>query len=1132
MKNFIIQVPINTKKLINLLPIGKQIYLSITKFTFLLFIFSSFILSGCKKIVDETGKIGTCPTIKSTDPISGAINVATNKVITITFNDDLNPATVHESTIQLKAGTTRIQGVVTYANKVATFTPSVPLSAKTVYTGVVTIGVRDFARTALPVEYTWNFNTGNTPSVVFTDPFNGQTDVSFNQVIQAAFSTNMDPSSITATTYIIKDGEKIIPGAISFVGLNAIFTPTNSLTPNTLFTGTISSSVKDKLGNVMGSDYKWSFATGSVPSVILTDPIDSSTNVVLNKVIKVVFNKTMDVTTLTTTNFNLKKGSVIVPGVISYAGKTATFVPTTVLDINTVYTGTVSINVKDTADNNLLADYVWSFRTGNAPVVISTDPANGATDVPLAKIITANFSTAMNPATITGTTFIVTRGTIAVPGVVSYAGTTASFAPSSPLLVNTIYTATITTDVKGTLGNSLSVNHVWTFSTVGLPPSVISTDPTNASTNVVLNKLVSAVFNKTMNPVTINSANFTLKQGFLNVPGIVSYSGKTATYSPASILAPNTVYTASISSNVKDSSGLSMVADFTWNFTTGNAPVVISTDPAPNATGVVTNKAVTATFSTPMNPTTITGSSFTVKRGTTSVIGVVTYTGSTATFTPSVNYATDAVYTCTVTTAAKDVSGNSMVNNYVWSFTTASTPVIPGISPTVISTDPSNNAINVAVNKIITANFSTAMTASTINGTSVTIRQGATQITGIVTYAGTTATFTPSAALLTNTIYTGTITNAVKDLAGNAMLVNHVWTFTTTGSLPTVTSTDPTNNATNVVITKTATANFSKVMDPTTINAATVTIFQGATQIFGAVSYLGTTMTFNPVMDLTNNRLYTATITTGAKDATGNALAANYVWNFTTELSPPPPPIMGRAASFGAFGGNAGITNQGLNTIINNGGIGTTAASTLVTGFHDGLTADVYTQTPLNVGRATQGIFTAPPAPGTATSFTIASNAALDALVAYNSISPASKPGGIDPGAGELGGLTLAPGIYRSASGTFNITNGNLTLDAQGNPNAQWFFQTAAGLTVGIAGPAGARSVLMINGGLPKNVYWYVGSAATINGAGGGVMSGTIISSAGISFSTSGNAVQTVLNGRAISLNASVTMVNTTINVQ
>jgi hypothetical protein len=118
-----------------------------------------------------------------------------------------------------------------------------------------------------------------------------------------------------------------------------------------------------------------------------------------------------------------------------------------------------------------------------------------------------------------------------------------------------------------------------------------------------------------------------------------------------------------------------------------------------------------------------------------------------------------------------------------------------------------------------------------------------------------------------------------------------------------------------------------------------------------------------------------------------------------------------------------------------------------------------------------------------------------------------------------------------SASGTFKISDGPLTLDAKGDPNAIWIFQTASSLTVGIAGTAGARSVIMIGGGQPKNVFWYVGSAATINGAGGGVMVGNIIAKSGVTFSTQGVAALTVLNGRAISLVASVTMVNTIINV-
>ncbi len=293
-----------------------------------------------------------------------------------------------------------------------------------------------------------------------------------------------------------------------------------------------------------------------------------------------------------------------------------------------------------------------------------------------------------------------------------------------------------------------------------------------------------------------------------------------------------------------------------------------------------------------------------------------------------------------------------------------------------------------------------------------------------------------------------------------------MWSFTTAVvtdlTPPTVISTDPNNGATGVALDKNITATFSEVMDPLTINSTTFILKNGATAVLGIVTYAGTTATFSPSINLAPNTTYTATITTGSKDLAGNTLVTDYVWSFTTLQTSVPPPSLGSASLFGIFGGSAGITNQGLNTVINNGSIGTTGASTLITGFHDGTSGDIYTETPLNVGNVTGRIYTAPPAPGTATSFAIATQGLADAIIAYNSISPASKPGGTDPGAGELGGLTLVPGIYKSASGTFDITNGNLTLDAMGDPNAVWIFQTAAGLTVGVAGPSGARSVVMV----------------------------------------------------------------------
>lgn len=661
--------------------------------------------------------------------------------------------------------------------------------------------------------------------------------------------------------------------------------------------------------------------------------------------------------------------------------------------------------------------------------------------------------------------------------------------------------------------------------TVGLCPLVTATNPINSATGVLRNIVVTATFNEEMNSSTITATSFTV-EGSSPVKGAITYSGNTVSFTPASNLDADTTFICKLSTSIKDLNGNALQADYVWTFSTGPIlmPVVTTTDPQNHAIGIALNKTVSASFNMIMDPLTVNATTFTLKQGTTKITGTVTYSGTKAVFTPSVLLSANTFYTATITNGVKNSLDTPLANNYVWTFTTGNL-----LAPKVILTDPLNIATGVSLNKIVTTTFNTTMNPLTVNKNTFTIKQGSTAIEGDVSYTGTVATFIPKNAFTANTIYTATITTGTKNLIGTALANNYVWTFTT-GNLfePKVILTDPLDFATGVSLNKIVTATFNTTMDPTTVNTNTFKIKQGSTAISGVVSYIGSVATFIPTNVFTANTIYTATITTDTKNLIGTAITNNYVWTFST-LTIPNLPNLGSASIFGAFGGNAGVTNQGINTVINNGSIATTAASTLVTGFHD--SKAIYTETPLNVANVTGAVYTAPPTPGTATSFGIASQGLIDANTTYNSISPASMPSGMDPGAGELGGLTLAPGVYKSASGTFKITNGDLTLDAKGDPNALWIFQTAAGLTVGIAGPTGAKSVIMKNGALPKNVFWYVGSAATINGAGGGIMVGTIIAKSGVTFSTAGNTVQTVLNGRAISLIASVTMVNTTINV-
>ncbi|MEJ7747603.1 MAG: ice-binding family protein, partial [Luteimonas sp.] len=437
-----------------------------------------------------------------------------------------------------------------------------------------------------------------------------------------------------------------------------------------------------------------------------------------------------------------------------------------------------------------------------------------------------------------------------------------------------------------------------------------------------------------------------------------------------------------------------------------------------------------------------------------------------------------------------------------------------------------------------------------------------------------TATFAPSAPLALGTTYTATITTTATDLSGNALAgnqaplpaaSNYVWTFTTVAPpLPpppppsatniSVSSTNPVGGANNVCPGATINASFNVPsglrLDPTTVNPATFTVNGPAPTSTPVVasslvldSATGRIATFTPNAPLTVGVTYTATIKGGAsgvKDQAmpGNTMTSDFSWNFTVAscaTPPPPPPPLGAASPFGAFGGSAGVTNQGLLTVIN-GDLGTTAVSTAVTGFHDGGPGCTYTETPLNVGTVNGKIFTAPPPPtpacpteGTAATLAIATKARADALTAYNAL--VALPPGSDPGAGNLANLVLAPGTYTAAAGSFRIIGGNLTLDARGDSNAMFVFQMATTLTVGGPGAAFPQSVILINGAQAKNVFWQVGSAATINAGGGGTMEGTIIAQSGVTISTAGNLTIVTLNGRALSLGASVTMVNTVINV-
>lgn len=310
----------------------------------------------------------------------------------------------------------------------------------------------------------------------------------------------------------------------------------------------------------------------------------------------------------------------------------------------------------------------------------------------------------------------------------------------------------------------------------GICPVVESTSPADQAINIPLNQVITVTLNENMDPATFTNASFIL-QGAAAVNGKVTVSGKTATFTPTANLATNTTYTAIIKTSVKDLTGNALQSDYLWTFSTGATikPTVITTNPAPNANNVAINKTVQADFNMSMNHATLNVNTFTLKLGSTVVPGTVSDNGTTVFFDPTANLESNTEYTATISTGAKNIQGTAIAADYVWKFTTGS-----AIAPKVASTDPTNNASNIVLNKDILVNFSMPMDAATIiNGGNFTLKTGTQNITGVITYYGNTASFNPDSNLIIGATYTATIKTGAKNQAGTSLEQDYVWTFNT-----------------------------------------------------------------------------------------------------------------------------------------------------------------------------------------------------------------------------------------------------------------------------------------------------------------------------------------------------------------
>ncbi len=301
---------------------------------------------------------------------------------------------------------------------------------------------------------------------------------------------------------------------------------------------------------------------------------------------------------------------------------------------------------------------------------------------------------------------------------------------------------------------------------------------------------------------------------------------------------------------------------------------------------------------------------------------------------------------------------------------------------------------------------------------------------------------------------------------------------------PTISATNPLNGAIGVAV---ITASFSEAMNASTITTGSFGVNgPGATPVVGTVAYDASTniARFTPTGALAAGTAYTATVTTGVKDVAGNSLASNQAWSFTTSSTAGAQlaPALGDAGGFVILAGST-ATSTGATALTGDMGV---SPGTAITGFPPGTLS------------------------GTIHAGDVASASGMtDLTTAYNDA--AGRTVGPVSVAGNLGGLTLPPGLYKSTS-SLAISSGDLTLDAQGDPNAVFLFQMASTLTT-----TSGRAVILSGGAKSSNVFWQVGSSATLGTS--STFKGTIMANQSITLNTGAT-----LNGRALARIGAVTM--------
>lgn len=659
------------------------------------------------------------------------------------------------------------------------------------------------------------------PTIAARSPLPGAVNVATSDAVTVTFSEAMDASTINTNSIELRNASNaLVPAVVTYDATTqtATLAPNAPLAAMSTYTVTVRGgegavSVKDLAGNALAADSSWSFTTGAatvsiwpssaVPAVLAdpdTEPVELGVKFrahLAGYIVGIRFYKGPGNTGPHTGSLWTETGQLL--GTATFTDETASgwqqanFAEPIAIEPGVTYVasywapnGRYSVDdhyfaaggvdngaLQAPADAAVGGNGVYAYGSGgifpsnsyNAsnywvdvafapsiaedttpPTISSRSPAIGAANVPIHSSVTIVFSEQMDATTINNSTIeLRDAANQLVASTVSYAGNTATLVPSNPLDYTSEYSVTVRGGesdprVKDLAGNALAATSTWSFTT-GMETTSIW--PSSAVPSV-----------------TANSDDSSVELGVKFRSDVPGYIVGIRFYKGPGNTGPHT------GSLWTESGQLLGTVEFTdetpsgWQQANFDQPIAI----AANTTYVASYLAPNGRYAIDVDYFATSGADNGVLHAPAS--GVVGGNGVYA-------YGSGGVF-----------PANSYSHSNYWVDVAFATSVGPDTTPPIVaSSSPVSGATNVPVNSPVNIVFSEMMDATTINESTIQLRDASNQlVAATVSYSGTTAQLVPNTALANSAVYTVTVlggANGVKDLAGNALAASSSWSFTT-----------------------------------------------------------------------------------------------------------------------------------------------------------------------------------------------------------------------------------------------------------------------------------------------------------------------------------------------------------------